>query len=75
MKENKETINKQINKKTEDFVPAQDLPLLLDILPEKIRQSLEKYDLSSLIEIVMDYGRLPEARFLTVKGLILKMNL
>lgn len=47
----------------EDFVPAQDLPLLLDILPDKIRESLNKNDLNSLIEIVMDYGRLPEARF------------
>ncbi len=46
-----------------DFVPAQDLPLLLDTLPEKIKQSLEKHDLSGLIEMVMDYGRLPEARF------------
>jgi len=47
----------------EDFVPAQDLPLLLDILPDKIKDSLTKHDLNSLIEIVMDYGRLPEARF------------
>lgn len=49
--------------KDEDFVPAQDLPLLLDIVPDKIKDQLEKYDLNSLIEIVLDYGRLPEARF------------
>lgn len=47
----------------EDFVPAEDLPLLLDILPDKIRKSLEKHDLTGLIEIVIDYGRNPEARF------------
>ncbi len=56
----------------EDFVPAQDLPLLLDILPDKIRQSLEKSNLSSLIEIVMDYGRLPEARFFDGKRIDLE---
>lgn len=63
MKENKETINSEKINNDEDFVPAQDLPLLLDIIPEKIRKPLEKHDLSSLIEIVIDYGRLPEARF------------
>ncbi|MBI2995227.1 MAG: AAA family ATPase [Candidatus Melainabacteria bacterium] len=50
-------------KDNQEFVPAQDLPLLLNILPDKIRKSLENYDLNSLIEVVMDYGRLPEARF------------
>ena len=72
MKE-KEVINQpKIYKKDEDFVPAQDLPLLLDILPEKIRQSLEKHDLRGLIEIVMDYGRLPEARFFDGKRIDLE---
>lgn len=64
--------NMKQEKIDEDFVPAQDLPLLLDILPEKIRLSLEKYDLSSLIEIVMDYGRLPEARFFDGKRIDLE---
>lgn len=66
MSEKKEKDNIEVKKVTiddQDFVPAQDLPLLLDIIPDKVRQSLEKYDLSGLIEIVMDYGRLPEARF------------
>ena len=47
----------------DDFVPAQDLPALLEILPDKIKLPLEKHDLNGLIEVVMDYGRLPEARF------------
>ncbi len=55
------------HKSKEDFVPAQDLPLLLDILPDKIRTTLEKNDLSSLIEIVIDYGRHAEARFFNGK--------
>ena len=59
-------------KRNEDFVPAQDLPALLEILPEKIRKSLEKYDLNGLIEIVMDYGRLPEARFFDNKRIDLE---
>src|SRR3989338_2493285 len=60
-KKDKET--SPVNYKDEDFVPAQDLPLLLEMLPEKIMESLKKHDLNGLIEIVLDYGRLPEARF------------
>lgn len=41
-----------------------DLGKLLHILPEQIRQALENHPLqSSLIEVVMDLGRYPEARF------------
>ncbi len=41
-----------------------DLDLLLAVLPERITEALEQSDRkSSLIEIVMDLGRLPEARF------------
>ena len=41
-----------------------DLDKLLEILPLKIRQPLEKHEQkSSLIEIVLDLGRKPEARF------------
>ncbi|MBD1936625.1 R3H domain-containing nucleic acid-binding protein [Microcoleus sp. FACHB-68] len=41
-----------------------DLNKLLDILPEEIRLPLEQHpQLSKLIEVVMDVGRLPEARF------------
>ncbi|MCT7972227.1 R3H domain-containing nucleic acid-binding protein [Laspinema olomoucense] len=41
-----------------------DLSQLLEILPETIRQHLKTHSsLSSLIEVVMDLGRLPEARF------------
>ena len=43
---------------------ADDLDLLLAVLPERIRASLQKIGRASdLIEIVMDLGRLPEARF------------
>lgn len=65
MKPDHEKIEEQ--KIDEDFVPAQDLPLFLEVLPEKIKDTLEKYDLNGLIEIVMDYGRLPEARFFNGK--------
>jgi stage III sporulation protein SpoIIIAA len=41
-----------------------DLTLLLDILPPHLRQSLEReLELDSLIEIVLDLGRRPEARY------------
>ncbi len=41
-----------------------DLDLLLAILPERIRAALAREDhTSDLIEVVMDLGRLPEARY------------
>lgn len=41
-----------------------DLDLLLDVLPNRIRESLREIGRpADLIEIVMDLGRLPEARF------------
>jgi stage III sporulation protein SpoIIIAA len=40
-----------------------DLQLLIDTLPERIRQMINTYDLENLIEIVLDLGRVPEARF------------
>jgi len=41
-----------------------DLQLLLEVLPPHIRERVEsRQDLSSLIEIVLDLGRNPEARF------------
>lgn len=48
-----------------------DLQLLIDILPERIRTSLIKEDISELIEVVMDLGRPPEARFSEGKMLYL----
>jgi len=42
-----------------------DLDLLLEVLPARIREELKKQpDASELIEVVLDLGRLPEARFL-----------
>jgi stage III sporulation protein SpoIIIAA len=41
-----------------------DLDLLLNILPANVRRALEQVNQSSeLLEVVMDLGRLPEARF------------
>ena len=43
---------------------ADDLNKLLEILPDFVRQPLEKHpDSKMLIEVVMDLGRRPEARF------------
>lgn len=41
-----------------------ELALLLDTLPAPLRAALDGQDLNQLIEVVLDYGRLPEARFL-----------
>jgi stage III sporulation protein SpoIIIAA len=42
-----------------------DLDLLLDVLPERLQTSIREIGRASeLIEIVMDLGRLPEARFI-----------
>jgi len=41
-----------------------DLELLLAVLPDEIRQALEQTNRSAeLIEVILDLGRLPEARF------------
>ncbi len=41
-----------------------DLDILLEIFPDSIRKHLENHpQLASLVEVVMDLGRLPEARF------------
>lgn len=41
-----------------------DLDILLEIFPDSIRTHLQKHpQLGNLIEVVMDLGRLPEARF------------
>ena len=40
-----------------------DLGLLLEVLPARIRQPIEEMpDQAELLEVVMDLGRLPEAR-------------
>lgn len=42
-----------------------DLHALLEVLPPTIRQWLEEQpDLDSLLEVVLDLGRMPEARFM-----------
>jgi stage III sporulation protein SpoIIIAA len=56
----------------EDSIIETDLQLLIDILPERIRRSLQAVDLDDLIEIVMDLGRVPEARF--SEGSILELG-
>lgn len=66
MASTKEKKDKKINKNLrldEDFIPAEDLPLLLDVMPEKIKAHLQQHSLDTLIEIVLDFDRLPEARF------------
>ncbi len=44
--------------------PLDDLELLLDVLPLRIKPVLEGHpDISSMIEVVLDLGKLPEVRF------------
>ena len=53
---------KPTNKLGEEVID--DLPLLLDVLPSHLRETLEKEpDLEDLVEVVEDLGRQPEARF------------
>lgn len=47
----------------EEKTIANDLQLLIDILPERIRRAVQAVDTDELIEIVMDLGRIAEARF------------
>lgn len=39
------------------------LQLLLNVLPQRIQDALSRMDLQEMIEIVLDLGRVPEARF------------
>ena len=41
-----------------------DLEKLITVLPPRIIDKLRKKDLSQLVEIVLDTGRLPEVRYL-----------
>lgn len=48
------------------MIIANDIDKILKILPNFIRQKLENHpDLSDLVEIIIDLGRRPEARFST----------
>ena len=52
------------NKMNHAASATDDLQLLLEVLPPHIRERVEsRQDLSSLMEIVLDLGRNPEARF------------
>ncbi len=41
-----------------------DLQLLIDVLPDRLQKALKTHNLAHLVEIVMDLGRIPEARFM-----------
>ncbi|MGE5654864.1 MAG: R3H domain-containing nucleic acid-binding protein [Bacillota bacterium] len=47
----------------EHLIQNNDLNLLLDVLPPHLKMILETHELTSLIEVVLDLGRKPEARF------------
>ena len=48
----------------DNYQTENDIELLLDILPPPLKEAIDKHNnLESLIEIVLDLGRLPEARF------------
>ncbi len=48
-----------------------DVQKIVDLLPKEVKQVLFNHDLTKLIEIVLDLGRLPEARFSKQKTIIL----
>lgn len=48
-----------------------DVKKVLDLLPLEVQTDVLKHDLSKLIEIVLDLGRIPEARFAKQKTIIL----
>jgi stage III sporulation protein SpoIIIAA len=57
-------------------VITDDLNSLLDILPEHIRRPLsEQADISELVEVILDLGRQPEARFFTREMTIIPQDI
>jgi len=50
--------------KTGDKQVFEDLELLLDVLPERVKSKIQEIsNLAELIEVVLDLGKLPEVRF------------
>lgn len=49
--------------RNETSTPTEDLLLLVAILPADLQAALFRLELDKLLEVVMDLGRLPEARF------------
>jgi stage III sporulation protein SpoIIIAA len=47
----------------DEIIVTDDLDLLLDALPPRIRLAVRKQGIENLLEIVLDLGRLPEARY------------
>ncbi|MCI0825875.1 MAG: AAA family ATPase, partial [Chloroflexi bacterium] len=55
-------------------IVTQELASLLDVLPQRVQDSLrDRDDLDELLEVVLDLGREPEARFLS-NDLLLKQD-
>lgn len=48
-----------------------DVAEIIELLPQTIQKILKEHDLSRLIEIVIDLGRIPEARFAKNKTIVL----
>ena len=46
-----------------EVVVTDDLDVLLAVLPDRIRAALQLRDVTSLLEVILDLGRLPEARY------------
>jgi len=51
------------NNRNETSPPAEDILLLVAILPAELQATLFRLELDKLLEVVMDLGRPPEARF------------
>lgn len=51
-------------------IQKDDVQKILELLPEELSEKILEHDLSKLIEIVLDLGRAPEARFTKRKSFI-----
>src|SRR5579871_4093163 len=47
----------------DEVVITDDLDVLLAVLPARIRAALQARDVANLLEVILDLGRLPEARY------------
>lgn len=59
----KENCSEHFIQVNEGIPIASDLQLLINLLPDYVQSALKPINLDELIEIVMDLGRTPEARF------------
>ncbi|HKT39983.1 MAG TPA: R3H domain-containing nucleic acid-binding protein [Ktedonobacterales bacterium] len=57
------TVTQRVQRQAGEVVVTDDLSLLMAALPPRVRVAIEQRGVDQLLEVVLDLGRLPEARY------------